>query len=46
MILWSIALGLLIWQELPSLPALVGTAIIVASGAYVVRRQSREAAVA
>ena len=46
MILWSIALGVLIWQELPSLPALVGTAIIVASGAYVVRRQSREAVVA
>jgi drug/metabolite transporter (DMT)-like permease len=43
MILWSIALGFLVWQQLPSLPALVGTAVIIASGAYVVRRQSRAA---
>jgi drug/metabolite transporter (DMT)-like permease len=41
MILWSIALGVLVWQELPSVPALIGTAIIMMSGVYVVRRQSR-----
>lgn len=41
MILWSIALGALIWQEVPSTAALIGTAIIVSSGAYVVRRQTR-----
>jgi drug/metabolite transporter (DMT)-like permease len=41
MILWSITLGALIWQDLPSLGALTGTAIIMASGVYVVRRQAR-----
>lgn len=41
MILWSITLSVLIWQEWPSTPALAGTAIIIVSGVYVVRRQSR-----
>jgi drug/metabolite transporter (DMT)-like permease len=41
MILWSITLSALIWHELPSDTALLGTAIIIASGVYVVRRQSR-----
>jgi drug/metabolite transporter (DMT)-like permease len=43
MILWSIALSVIVWQELPSTPTLAGTAIIVASGIYVVRRQARAA---
>jgi drug/metabolite transporter (DMT)-like permease len=41
MIFWSIALSMLVWQELPSAPALTGTAIIMVSGIYVVRRQAR-----
>jgi hypothetical protein len=32
---------MLVWQELPSAPALIGTAIIMASGITVVRRQAR-----
>jgi drug/metabolite transporter (DMT)-like permease len=44
MILWSIVLGYVIWQDLPSVPALIGIAIIMVSGVYVVRRQSRDAA--
>jgi drug/metabolite transporter (DMT)-like permease len=44
MILWSIVLGVLVWHQLPNLLALVGTAIIMASGIYVVRRQSRAGA--
>ncbi len=43
MILWSIALSALVWQELPSAAALTGTAIIIASGVYVLRRQARAA---
>ena len=41
MILWSITLSVLIWQQWPSTPALVGTAVIIVSGVYVVRRQAR-----
>lgn len=41
MILYSIGFGALIWHDLPSLQALVGTAVIVASGLFIVRRQAR-----
>jgi drug/metabolite transporter (DMT)-like permease len=41
MILWSIALGVLVWHDFPTVQALIGIAIIMISGAYVVRRQSR-----
>jgi drug/metabolite transporter (DMT)-like permease len=41
MILYSIGFGALIWHDLPSLQALLGTAVIVASGVFIVRRQSR-----
>jgi drug/metabolite transporter (DMT)-like permease len=41
MILYSIGFGVLIWHDLPSLQALLGTAVIVAAGVFIVRRQSR-----
>ncbi|MBV8165742.1 MAG: DMT family transporter [Alphaproteobacteria bacterium] len=41
MILYSIGYGALIWHDLPSLQALLGTVIIVASGVFIVRRQAR-----
>jgi drug/metabolite transporter (DMT)-like permease len=41
MILWSIVLSFLVWQQLPSAQALAGIAIIMVSGVYVVRRQAR-----
>jgi drug/metabolite transporter (DMT)-like permease len=41
MILYSIVFGALIWHDLPTVQALIGTAIIVASGLFIVRRQTR-----
>src|SRR5262249_32275591 len=41
MILYSIGYGALIWHDVPSLQALLGTAVIVASGIFIVRRQGR-----
>src|SRR5258706_419651 len=41
MILYSIGYGALIWHDLPSLQALLGTAIVVASGVFIVRRQAQ-----
>jgi drug/metabolite transporter (DMT)-like permease len=39
-ILWALLNGWLIWGDVPDALALVGTAIIVASGLYIVRRDA------
>ena len=42
----AIAAGYLIWNEIPDVTALTGAAIIVASGMYVIHRESRPSAAA
>jgi drug/metabolite transporter (DMT)-like permease len=46
-LVWSIALGFLVWGEVPGLAMLAGSALIVAAGLYIlhrelVRRRQRE----
>lgn len=43
-ILWAIVLGYLVFGELPDATALVGAALIVASGVYTIHRERRRAA--
>ena len=45
-IAWSTAIGLVWFGSIPDLPTLAGTAVIIASGLYVWRRESRGAATA
>jgi drug/metabolite transporter (DMT)-like permease len=40
-ILWSTALGYLIWSELPGPRILIGAAIVIASGLYIIYRETR-----
>ena len=40
-ILWSTALGFLIWSELPGPRMLIGSAIVIASGLYIIYRETR-----
>ena len=40
-ILWSTALGFLIWSELPGPRILVGSAIVIVSGLYIIYRETR-----
>lgn len=40
-LLWSLLFGFLIWGHLPSLWVYAGSALIVASGVYMIRRESR-----
>jgi drug/metabolite transporter (DMT)-like permease len=39
-VLWAIVLGFLIWGHIPNLLAFLGTAILVASGLYIMHRES------
>jgi drug/metabolite transporter (DMT)-like permease len=43
-ILWSITLGFLLWGYVPTLPMLVGIAIVVGSGLFILRREMAQAA--
>ncbi len=38
-IIWAIALGFLLWQELPDLWTVVGTVILIATGIYILHRE-------
>ncbi|ETX13137.1 membrane protein [Roseivivax halodurans JCM 10272] len=40
-ILWATALGILFFDEVPDLPTLAGAGIVIASGVYIVLRESR-----
>ncbi len=40
MIIWVTALSYLIWGELPDAPTIIGVAIIILSGIYVLRRET------
>ncbi len=41
MIVWVTILSYLIWDEIPDLPTLIGIAVIILSGIYVMRREER-----
>jgi drug/metabolite transporter (DMT)-like permease len=43
-ILWSTALGYLIWSELPGPRILIGASIVIASGLYIIYRETRQRA--
>ena len=43
-ILWSTALGYLIWSDLPGPRILVGAAIVITSGLYIIYRETRQRA--
>jgi drug/metabolite transporter (DMT)-like permease len=45
MLVWAIAFGLLIWGDFPTLSLLVGSAIVVGSGLFLLWRESRREAV-
>ena len=40
MLLWTIAIGYLVWDELPTLNMWIGAALIIAAGIYVAHRES------
>jgi S-adenosylmethionine uptake transporter len=39
-VLWAVLLGLLIWGDVPSLSVIAGASVLVASGVYIMRRES------
>ncbi|MCP4383931.1 MAG: DMT family transporter [Hyphomicrobiales bacterium] len=39
--LWAILVGFLVWGEVPDLPMLIGTAIIILTGIYTLHRERR-----
>ena len=41
MIIWVTLLSYLVWSELPDAMTLLGIALIIASGIYVIRREGR-----
>jgi drug/metabolite transporter (DMT)-like permease len=41
MIVWVILLSFLIWSEVPDLLTLLGVAMIIGSGIYVIRRENK-----
>jgi drug/metabolite transporter (DMT)-like permease len=41
MLIWAIALGYLVFGDVPDAPMLAGAAIIVASGLYIFWREQR-----
>jgi drug/metabolite transporter (DMT)-like permease len=42
-ILWAVAIGYVVWHEVPNAVAIVGIAVIVASGLYIVGRERNRA---
>ena len=40
-ILWSVILGYLVWGDLPDSWTIVGTAVVIASGLYILHREYR-----
>ena len=38
--IWSLALGYLIWSDVPSAAVLAGAAIVIASGLYILYRET------
>jgi drug/metabolite transporter (DMT)-like permease len=42
-ILWAVAIGYFVWNEVPNVVAVVGIAVIVASGLYIIGRERNRA---
>jgi drug/metabolite transporter (DMT)-like permease len=42
-ILWAVARGYVVWNEVPNAVAIVGIAVIVASGLYIIGRERNRA---
>jgi drug/metabolite transporter (DMT)-like permease len=43
-LIWSALLGYLVWSDIPDLYAIVGAALIIGSGVYIIHRESLQAA--
>ena len=43
-LLWATLIGFLVWDELPDRYTLIGAAVVVASGLYIVYRETVRAA--
>jgi drug/metabolite transporter (DMT)-like permease len=44
-VLWAIVVGYIVWHEIPDLPMIIGTALVIASGIYTIHRERRMARV-
>ena len=42
-LLWGIAYGLLLWQELPSAAVIAGALVVAGASIYIARRETRQA---
>lgn len=40
-VLWAILVGYIVWREVPDVPMIIGTAVIIASGIYTIHRERR-----
>lgn len=39
-VIWAIALGFIVWRDVPNMLAVIGTLIIIASGLYIMHREA------
>ncbi len=42
-VLWAIVVGFIVWHEIPDLPMIIGTALVIASGIYTIHRERKVA---
>jgi drug/metabolite transporter (DMT)-like permease len=40
MLVWALAIGFLVWGDVPSIPLLFGSAVVVASGLFLLRHEA------
>ncbi len=39
-LLWGLILGFLVWQHVPNLTTVIGAAVVIGSGIYIIKRES------
>lgn len=39
-LIWAVAIGYLLWGDIPDVPAMIGALLIVASGLYIIHREA------
>lgn len=39
-LIWAIAIGYLVWGDIPDVPAMIGAILFVASGLYIIHREA------
>jgi drug/metabolite transporter (DMT)-like permease len=44
LLVWALLIDFIVWREVPTLPLLVGSAIVVASGLFLLRHEARQKA--